>query len=409
MPDRPTRLALVVSHPIQYAVPLYRRLARRADISLKVFFTWHAGGHEIYDRGFARPVAWDIPLTEGYDFELVPNTSRAPGTHRFCGLRNPDLPARIAAWRPDVVQITGWAWYSHLSLLRVLHRRGIRVLFLGDSHLLDGNAAGPRWWLKAALLRRVYSWPSGVLVAGSANRGYFERFGVPAEKLYPCPHAIDVGRFATPQADVAEQVARWRSELQIGPDRKVLLYAGKFESKKRPLELMRAVARLPDPAIALILVGGGPLQSAIDALAATDPSRFRVLPFQNQSRMPAVYRLGDVFVLPSSYGESWGLAVNEALACGTPVIVSDRVGCAADVVDPGCGCTFSWNDWSQFQSCVQTLLGSKRRLAAMRQAASAHAWDFDVSVAEAAMAAALQRLRHSPGAAALDANGELFA
>jgi glycosyltransferase involved in cell wall biosynthesis len=407
MLQRPIRLTLVVSHPIQYAVPLYRRLARRTDLALKVFFTWHAGDQPIHDRGFGQAVAWDIPLTDGYDFELVPNTGSDPGTHRFCGLRNPDLLARVTAWQPDVVQITGWAWLSHLKLLRALNRRGICTLFVGDSHLLDGNTRGPRWWLKAALLRRVYSWPNGVLVAGSANRAYYERFGVEPARLHPCPHSIDVGRFAEPAPSFEQQARRWRAELQIGADRKVLLYAGKFEAKKRPVELMRAVARLPDPAVVLILVGAGPLQAEIEAFAATEPSRFRMLPFQNQSRMPIVYRLGDAFVLPSSHGESWGLAVNEALACGTPAIVSDRVGCAADVVDPTCGCIFAWNDWQQFQSCVQALLGDTDRLAAMRRGAGARAWAFDVSVAEAAMVAALQKLRHLPAAAALGSKNAL--
>jgi glycosyltransferase involved in cell wall biosynthesis len=405
MPDRPIRLAIVVSHPIQYAAPLYRRLARRADVALKVFFTWHAGDREIVDRGFAQPVAWDIPLTEGFDFELAPNAASGPGTHRFGGLRNPDLLARVLSWQPDVVQVTGWAWFSHLNLLRALHRRRIHTLFFGDSHLLDGNTRGPRWWLKAALLRRVYSWPSGFLVTGAANRAYFERFGVAAEKLYPCPHTIDVGRFAAPHDALAAEAAQWRSQLELGRDRKALLYAGKFEAKKRPLELMHAVARLPDPGIALILVGAGPLQGEIDALAAAAPSRFRVLPFQNQSRMPIVYRLGDVFVLPSSHGESWGLAVNEALACGTPVIVSDRVGCAADLVDPTCGFVFRWDDWRQFESCVASLLADPQRLAALHRAAAERAWAFDVAVAESATATALHRLRHAaiePAAGACD-------
>jgi glycosyltransferase involved in cell wall biosynthesis len=407
MLERPTRLAIVVSHPIQYTVPLYRRLARRSDLELKVFFTWHDGRDAVHDRGFARPVSWDIPLTDGYEFELVPNVSSDAGTHRFGGLRNPDLLERVASWRPDVVQITGWAWSSHLQLLRALHRRGICTLFFGDSHLLDGKTAGPRWWFKAALLRRVYAMPTGILVAGSANRAYFERFGVPPEKLHPCPHAIDVSRFAAPQAGVEQEAARWRAQLHIERDRKVLLYAGKFEPKKRPVELMRAVAGLRDPAIVLVLVGAGVLQAEIDALAAAQPSRFRVLPFQNQSCMPTVYRLGDVFVLPSAHGESWGLAVNEALACGTPVIVSDRVGCASDVVDPACGCIFAWNDWSQFASCVEAMCGDAGRLTAMRPAARQRAWAFDVSVAEAATAAAVQKVNRSRRADMFRAESEL--
>lgn len=386
------RIAIVVSHPIQYFAPLYRRLAARADVEIKVFFTWHAGATPIEDRGFRQFVAWDIPLTDGYEFELIRNVAAEPGTHRFLGLRNPELAGRVTSWHPDIVHITGWAWLSHLHLLRGLHRRGIPTVFFGDSHLLDGNTAGPRWWLKTAVLRRVYSWPSGMLVPGSANRAYCERFGVPPKKLYHCPHSIDVGRFAARQSDFEAEAARWRSELQIGPDRKVLLYAGKFEPKKRPVELMRAVSRLRDPTVMMILAGGGALQGEIDALAAAERLRFRVLPFQNQSRMPIVYRLGDIFVLPSAYGESWGLAVNEALACGTPVIVSDRVGCAADVVDPTCGRIFGWNDWAAFERAAGDMLNDRAGLAQMRRAAAARAQHFDVAVTESALLDAVNAL-----------------
>ena len=93
------RICFVVSHPIQYTVPLYQRLARRDDIAIKVFFTWHAGGKAIEDRGFGRAIAWDIPLTEGYEFEPVPNVAAAPGTDRLFGLRNPALLDRVMTWR----------------------------------------------------------------------------------------------------------------------------------------------------------------------------------------------------------------------------------------------------------------------------------------------------------------------
>jgi glycosyltransferase involved in cell wall biosynthesis len=383
------RIAFVVSHPIQYLVPLYQKLAGRDDTEVKVFFTWHAGERAVDDPGFGRPIAWDIPLTEGYDFELVPNVASDPGTHKFLGLRNPTLLGRVTSWQPDVVHINGWAWLSHLQLLRALKRRGVPTLFFGDSQLLDGYTNGPRWWIKSAVLRKIYSWPSACLFAGSANRGYFEIFGVPPQRLYPCPHAIDVGRFAVPAAQREEEAARWRSELGIAADRKVLLYAGKFESKKRPADLMRAFARLPDPSLMLVMAGSGELQAEIDAIAAADPARFRVLPFQNQSRMPVVYRLGDIFVLPSAFGESWGLAVNEAMACGRPVIVSDRVGCAPDVVDASCGRIFPWNDWGEFGRTVAAMFGDPGKLAEMRRAAGARARAFDVGVAATALFAAV--------------------
>jgi len=387
---RRRRICFVVSHPIQYFVPLYRRLGRRDDVEIKVFFTWHAGGQPVEDRGFAQKIEWDIPLTDGYDFELVPNTSSNPGPYSFFGLRNPTLLDRVVAWRADVVHVSGWAWYSHLQLLRALHRRHIRTLFLGDSHLLDGAPAGLRGLIKDALLRRVFSWPSGFLAVGSVNRAYYQRFGVDLARLYPCPHSIDVRRFSEPAAAMEQEASRWRLELGIAPEQKVLLYAGKFEPKKRPTELMRAVAQLRDSAIVLIMVGAGELHGEINSLAAADPSRFRVLPFQNQTRMPIVYRLGDMFVLPSGSGETWGLAVNEALACGRPVIVSDRVGCAADVIDSSCGWVFRWNDWGEFNTLITKLARCGFPLAAMRRGAFERARAFDVAVTETALLVAVE-------------------
>jgi glycosyltransferase involved in cell wall biosynthesis len=386
------RLAVVVSHPIQYSVPLYQRLSQRDDLEIKVFFTWHAGAEPVEDRGFGRPVAWDIPMTQGYQFELVPNVSRDPGTHHFFGLRNPSLVRRIMAWQPDVVHVTGWAWLSHLHAMRSLSRLGIPVMFRGDSHLLDLASSGPRWWIKRAVLRRVFSWPAGFLVVGSANRRYYQAFGIEPARLFPCPHSIDVARFAEPAATLEEEAARWRQELGIGSGQKVVLFAGKFESKKRPVDLMRAVQQLASSDVVMVLVGGGELQNEIDAIAATDPARFRVLPFQNQSQMPVVYRIGDLFVLPSANGETWGLAVNEALACGRPVLVSDRVGCAPDLVDGTCVAVFPSNDLSALTRALGELITNAEQRAKMRQTVSKRAWSFDITVTEAALVEAIAQV-----------------
>ena len=389
---RRQRLAIIVSHPIQYYAPLYQRLAQRDDVATKIFFTWHDGQAVVEDRGFKTRVAWDIPLTEGYEYELVPNVSSAPGTHRFFGLRNPSLVERVIAWSPDVVHITGWAWLSHLMALRTFSKKGIRTLFRGDSHLLDTRRSGVRWSVKRALLKRVFSWPTGFLVTGAANRAYYEAFGVAPDRLLPCPHSIDVGRFSEP-ADVFEQeAARWRQQLGISPDRCVLLFAGKFERKKRPVELMRAVQALANPGPLLAMVGGGELEAEVKTLAASDPERFRVLPFQNQSRMPAVYRLGDLFVLPSAFGETWGLAVNEALACGRPVLVSDRVGCAADVVDASCGSVFSWADPSALVRVLTEIPKNRNKLLKMGRKAKKLAWSFDITRTEDALITCLLRV-----------------
>ena len=364
-------------------------MACRDDLDLRVFFTWHAGDAPTFDRGFRERFAWDIALTEGYGFERVPNTAADPGTHHFFGLRNPSLVDRVAAWAPDAVVVHGWAWLSHLQALRAFRRLGIPTLFRGDSHLLDNARHGPRWLLKRWLLSHVFAWPTGFLVVGSANRAYYEAFGVAPERLHQCPHTIDVGRFAN-SADALElEALRWRQQLNIPEDRTVLLYAGKFEPKKCPVELMRLVLRRRDWDLVLVMVGGGELQSGVDTIAAADPARFRVLPFQNQSRMPVVYRLGELFVLPSSYGESWGLAVNEAMACGRPVLVSDRVGCAADVVDADCGRIFPWRDLNALEQAIDEFVATPGRLVKMRHAAVTRSLLFDIPVAEQGITAAM--------------------
>ena len=357
-------------------------MAKRSDLLIRLFFTWHAGQAPVEDAGFKVPVSWDIPLTEGYNFEVVSNVASDPGTHHFLGLQNPSLVEQVTAWRPDVVHITGWAWLSHLQAMRDFYRRGTPTLFRGDSHLLNQIQSGPSWWLKRFVLRHVLSWPTAFLAVGKANCAYYEAFGIGSDRVYLCPHSIDVARFAEPAMVLEQQAAQWRLELGITSDQCVLLFAGKFEPKKRPIELMRAVQTSPNRRLMLVMVGGGELGQEVKSIANSDPDRFRLLPFQNQSRMPVVYRLGDLFVLPSAFGETWGLAVNEALACGRPVLVSDRVGCAPDIVNEAVGKVFSWSDASSLTRAITTITGDRYKLLQMGRAAAKSASSFDVARTE---------------------------
>lgn len=385
----PRRLAFIVSHPIQYYVPLYQNLAARGDVEIKVFFTWHAASEAVVDRGFQQPVAWDIPLTQGYDHELVANPARDPGTHHFWGLRNPSLVRRVLAWKPNAVHVTGWAWASHLAALYAFHRLRVPILFRGDSHLLDGRQ---NWPIKKAVLSMIYSWPDAFLVTGKANWYYYKAFGVNDERLFPCPHSIDVARFAEPDAQYEFEAKKWREALGIDPDSLVILFAGKFEPKKNPLALVEAVIGRNDGRIVLVMVGSGELQRAIAEQAARAPRALRVLPFQNQTRMPIVYRLGDLFALPSLYGETWGLAVNEALASNRPVLASNRVGCAADVITPECGFVFDPGDAIGLTQALDAVVAGREKLLTMSAAAGPRARLFDIDVTARATVSCLERV-----------------
>lgn len=386
------RLAIIASHPIQYVAPLYQRISRREDLEIKVFYTCHDGHTAVVDHGFREAFAWDIALTNGYQYEAVRNISREPGTHRFWGVRNPDLVERVTAWRPDAIKITGWAFASHLAAMYSFHLREIPILFRGDSHLLDREPSRLRQMVKKALLTTVYRWPSAFLVTGQANRAYYKEFAVEDSKLFNCPHSIDVARFAAPDEELERAALEWRNSLGVARDALTVLYAGKLEPKKKPLDFMCAVRAINNPKVVAIIVGGGILQGEVAQLAAKAPETFRLLPFQNQSRMPIVYRMGDLFVLPSAYNETWGLAVNEALACGRPVLVSSAVGCAVDAVDASCGTVFDACEPKALEGALSKLCREPKSLMRMRTAARERATSFDIHVTEEAIMTCLRSI-----------------
>lgn len=327
------KLAVICSHPIQYYAPLFRALAAESRLQVLVFYTWsQSADGETYDSGFQRPVGWDVPLLEDYDFTFVPNLARRPGTDGFFGLINPDLIPGIESWEADAILVFGWCHYSHLRVLH--HFKGrVPVLFRGDSTLLD--PVGPlRRLLRRLVLSWVYRSVDIVLAVGSHNRDYYRWCGVAEPAICLAPHCVDNSRFSVAQLE--DEGRAWRARLGLKENQVAIVYAGKFQLKKDPALLLDAYSRLSSQlSCALIFVGGGTLEIDLRARAADVPN-VHFLPFQNQSRMPSIYRLADVFVLPSrGPGETWGLALNEALASGRAVIASDRVGAARDLIEPG--------------------------------------------------------------------------
>lgn len=355
------KLAIVLSHPIQYYAPWFRHLHADPEIQLKVFYLWNFGVSEVIDRGFGQKIQWDIPLLEGYDHEFVANTSSNPGTHHIWGLKNPTLIPQIRAYEPDTVLLMN---YNYASLYHFLwHWQDCPILFRGDSHRIMPER-GIKAWLRQQWITQVYQHFDRILYVGKANYHYFRTHGVAAEKLFFSPHTIDNDRFMA-QTDLAhEQAKLWKQELGIPENHKVILFAGKFIPKKRPIDLVNAFVQANLADTSLLLVGAGALESDLRTLAAQH-SQIYFAPFQNQSFMPRTYAIADVFVLPS-YGnsETWGLAVNEAMCLGKPIIVSDHVGCAEDLVRPGHnGFIFPAGNVEALAQCLQQMLASPATLA----------------------------------------------
>lgn len=324
------RLAIINTHPIQYYAPVFKLLHQQKNISIKVFYTYGEKSANKYDPGFNRNINWDIPLLEGYPYEYIKNTVENAGTHTFRGIVNPDLISKINEYDPDAILIYGWAHQSHLKTIRHFKNK-IPVYFRGDSTLLD-EKNGIKKFLKYIFLRWVYKHVDYALYTGTNNKAYFKKYGLKEAQLKFVPHSIDNDRFII---DKTAEAALLRRQLSIADDEILILFAGKFESKKDPLLLLEAFFHMNKPGVHLLFVGNGVLENSLKEKAA-GKANVHFMSFQNQSSMPQIYQACDLFCLPSKGpAETWGLVVNEAMACKKAILVSDRVGCAIDLVKPG--------------------------------------------------------------------------
>jgi glycosyltransferase involved in cell wall biosynthesis len=265
--------------------------------------------------------------------------------------------------------------------MRKLHGE-IPIYFRGDSTLLDPR---PRHkaWMRKALLRWVYSKVDIAFAVGTRSREYFLSYGLPGERICFAPHSVDNARFAEAASTRDAEALQWRRKLNIPDSSVAFLFAGKLESKKSPDLILESFLSLGSSKDAhLIFVGSGELEGELRARAH---SRVHFLGFQNQAAMPRAYRLGDLFLLPSrGPGETWGLAVNEAMACGRPACVSHRVGCAVDLVQDGVtGWTVPAESSTELAGVMTQAVGMGREgLAAMgaRARGLIQEWSFESQV-----------------------------
>jgi len=329
-------LAIIASHPIQYYAPLFRCIAQDISLNIKVFYLWDFGVTNQVDQGFKQSLKWDIPLLEEYNFEFVPNVSKDRGTHHLFGLQNPCLTQQVLAFKPDAIFLTvSYNYASTYRFLWQLQNINIPIIFRGDSHriLAENNLKSQ---IKRLVIAKIFQNFDACLYVGKANYEYFRYHSVVASKLFFAPHAIDSARFFG-SSEIFEQAILWKQELGIPLENKVILFAGKFENNKRPLDLIEAFMDIGSDSMSLLMVGSGNMEVEMrDLVRQNDHYAARIFfaPFQNQSLMPRTYAVADIFVLPSCGGETWGLAINEAMSMGCPVIVSNHVGCAEDLVKP---------------------------------------------------------------------------
>jgi len=329
------KIGILTTHPIQYQVPWFRKLSALPEIDLTVFYCMIPNEMQQGD-GFGINFTWDIPLLDGYKYEVLENVSKQPSVINYWGCDTPGIKNIVKNREFDAFVVNGWIVKSCIQLLRVCRQYDVPCIVRGES-----NAIRPRAWWKGQIHKRLLAKYSAFLNIGKSNREFYLQNGIADEKIFFAPYCVDNERFELAYEAMSQERDSIRERWGITSTAFTFLFCAKFIEKKHPMHLLKSmciaikkIENLSTP-IHLLMVGDGEQKIECEEFVRQKRLPVTFAGFMNQAEIVRAYVASDCLVLPSDYGETWGLVVNEAMACGLPVIVSDHVGCHKDLIYPG--------------------------------------------------------------------------
>jgi glycosyltransferase involved in cell wall biosynthesis len=306
------RVAVVSAEPTPYRAPLFDRIAAHAGIDLTVIYAAHSVAHR----------AWTVEPTHRHVFL---RGVAVPGAERFLRHQYPLTPGVTRALRkaqPDVVVVSGWSTFASQRAIAWCRTHGVPYVLLVESHDLGPRTAWRRV-IKGAVVPRLLRAAANILVVGSAARESVVARGATSVRFFS--NTIDVAAWTTR----AQQLERRREDGDV-----LVLSVARLVPEKGIDDLIRAVAEAADPRLRLVVAGAGPEREALVELAADLEVRLTIPGHVAEAELARMYVDADVFALLSRH-EPWGVAVNEAAASGLPLLLSDRVGAASDLLVDG--------------------------------------------------------------------------
>ena len=313
-----SRLAVVVSHPIQYYAPLWRALARAPGLDLRVMFATRVGLDKTYDAEMRTELAWATDLTAGYPHEFLPEAAafKRTGFH----VDNPSIGAALSRFSPDAVVLHGYGSKTLLRALLWAKLHGARALLVADS---SGDLAPPGWRrrLKRLVLPRLLNRYDAALTMGDRGEAHLASLGFARARMFRMPAMMDEG-FWTARRERARLRAQKRAALGLSEQDFVVLAAAKLSPRKRIGDLIAAARGLK---VTLLIAGDGEQRAALEAEAGLSGVDARCLGFVNIDALPALYAAADAFAHPAER-EPYGMVAVEAAIVGLPLIVADDMG-----------------------------------------------------------------------------------
>jgi glycosyltransferase involved in cell wall biosynthesis len=334
--QRPLRVLLVATHPVQYAVPAFRIMAKDPRVEIQVVFCSMQGAESEVDSEFGVNVKWDIPLLEGFPWVCLPNRLGKPRLGAFFGLCNPGIWKLIRSRKVEAVILnTGYRYATYWLAIAAAKASGVPVFFGTDATSLQPRDR-KRWKkpLKRLLLPAIYRLNDIVVVSSEAGRQFILSLGIPESRIVMAPQSVDNTWWQERASEVDRGAVR--REWGIPEDAVVAVFCAKLQPWKRPLDAMHAFAKANVKDAYLVFAGEGPLRASLEAEARALGiiERTRFLGFVNQTGLPRVYRSSDLMIMPSEY-DPCPYVVCEAMLCGCPVALSDEIRGRFDIVNDG--------------------------------------------------------------------------
>ena len=344
------RLVIITEIIAPYRIPVFNALAQHNGIDLHVIFLAETDSTQRQ---------WRVYKDETrFPYEVLPAWRRRIGRHSF--LLNWGVETALRRASPDFIVCGGYNYVASWRSMFWARRNRVPFGLWAESTNRDfRNCYALIEFLKTRFLRSC----DAFVVPGKSSIAYLRSYGVAEEMIFTAPNAVDTQFFAR-RAEVIRRKAAMNREA-LGLPARFFLFAGRLVPEKGIFDLLRAYGELSPEArkdMGLVFVGDGPARSALlQCAAAINPGSIHLVGFSQREQLAAYYALADVFVFPT-HTDPWGLVVNEAMACGLPVISSAAAGCAADLVESGWnGRVFTAGDVGQL-ACAMNELASDAEL-----------------------------------------------
>jgi glycosyltransferase involved in cell wall biosynthesis len=342
-------------------------MASRPELDLHVYYCHKATPREQAEAGFGVEFDWDLPLLDGYPYTFLTNVAASRDYLGFGRFNTPEIKAIIQRHEYDAVLVNGWHYRSAWQAIWACWKSKVKLMVRGDSHLYTPRGIAKQAFKSLAYHRFIPRFDA-CLAVGQWSREYFMHYGAAPQRVFFVPHAVDARKFQIETERLKPRRPELRKKTNLNRDATVFMFSGKFIPKKRPIDFVYAIKKAVqrNPRIEGLMVGDGPLRGECEALVREQNLPVRFTGFLNQSQITEAYVASDALALPSDGGETWGLVVNEAMACGLPCIVSDRVGCGPDLVIPEkTGSIFRLGDVDALANSMLELAESPERIISM--------------------------------------------